>query len=153
MDEIKRCLINLLILFLAASCLGKCTSDNKHLKEKIAQETKQEQQETSQTSEDNTGDMKAYMREIQRRVKTNWDLPDNVLAERGYNNVKVAVKFTVSKDGRLVGKPEIVQSSGLDIADKKCLEAVEISAPFRPLPTFIKKDSVDIEFTFEAGKR
>jgi len=103
--------------------------------------------------DNSTTEIGRYMRDAQRRIKLNWDLPKNIMAEKGYDEVKVVVEFTVAKDGQLIDEPQIKQSSGLDIVDKRCIEAVQLTAPFKPLPEEIKKDNIKMEFTFEGRRR
>ena len=56
--------------------------------------------------------------------------------------------FTIAKDGRLLNV-KVVKSSGTPLADKAALAAVELTAPFRPLPSEFKGPSIDIQFTFD----
>lgn len=100
---------------------------------------------------DNRTELGRYMGEVQSRIKANWVIPPEVSAS-GIDYVKITVAFTVFKDGRLVGEPTIKQSSGVSKADELCIQAVKQTAPFKPLPPDIKKDYVDMEFTFEAAR-
>jgi len=83
-----------------------------------------------------------YMRDLEQRIKRNWTPP------KGDSSKRVVIKFTIGRDGRLLSH-KIVQSSGLPIADRAALSAIELTAPFRPLPPEHKGSSVDIEFTFD----
>lgn len=56
--------------------------------------------------------------------------------------------FTISKDGRLMGI-NTKRSSGIDSADAAARMAVERSAPFRPLPSEYRGNTVSVEFTFD----
>ena len=94
-----------------------------------------------------------YMANIQRNIKANWDLPQNIMKQEGYDEIKVVIAFHIAKDGSLLDKPIIKESSGLKIADIRCIEAVELTAPFRRLPSFINDESMGVEFTFEANRK
>ena len=87
-------------------------------------------------------DFGPYMRELQRRIKMNWDPP------KGDESKRVVLLFKIAKDGRLLSC-SVYKSSGLPSADKAALNAVQVSAPFRPLPPEYKNQSIDIQFTFD----
>ena len=87
-------------------------------------------------------DFGPYMRELQRRIKMNWDPP------KGNESKRVILLFKIAKDGRLLSV-RVSKSSGIQAADKAAIGAVEMTAPFKPLPPEFKGQSVDIQFTFD----
>lgn len=87
-------------------------------------------------------DFGPYMRELQRRIKMNWDPP------KGNESKRVVLLFKIAKDGRLLSC-SVFKSSGLPNADKAAINAVQATAPFRPLPVEFKGQSIDIQFTFD----
>ncbi|MFH0702971.1 MAG: TonB family protein [bacterium] len=87
-------------------------------------------------------DFGAYMAELQRRIKRNWEPP------RGNESKRVVLLFKVSKSGRLINL-RVQRSSGNPDADKAAISAVELAEPFRPLPPEYKGNDIDIEFTFD----
>ena len=87
-------------------------------------------------------DFGPYMRELQRRIKLNWDPP------KGNESKTVVLLFKIARDGRLISS-RVHRSSGLPSADQAALKAVELTAPFRPLPADFKGQSIDIQFTFD----
>ena len=87
-------------------------------------------------------DFGPYMRELQRRIKMNWDPPNGDASKR------VILLFKISKDGRLLSC-SVHKSSGLPKVDKAAIQAVQLSAPFKPLPDAYKGKSLDIQFTFD----
>lgn len=87
-------------------------------------------------------DFGPYMRELQRRIKMNWDPP------KGNESKRVVLLFKIAKDGRLLSV-RVFKSSGLPNADRAALSAVELTAPFRPLPAEFRGSSIDIQFTFD----
>ena len=87
-------------------------------------------------------DFGPYMRELQRRIKMNWDPP------KGNESKTVVLLFKIARDGRLLSS-RVSRSSGLPTADRAALKAVELTAPFRPLPADYKGQSIDIQFTFD----
>ncbi len=87
-------------------------------------------------------DFGPYMRDLQRRIKMNWDPP------KGNESKRVVLLFKIAKDGRLLSC-SVFKSSGLPSADKAAINAVQLTAPFRPLPVEYKGASIDIQFTFD----
>ena len=87
-------------------------------------------------------DFGPYMRELQRRIKMNWDPP------KGNESKRVVLLFKIAKDGRLLSC-SVFKSSGLQNADSAALNAVKLAAPFRPLPPEFKGQNIDIQFTFD----
>ena len=87
-------------------------------------------------------DFGPYMRELQRRIKMNWDPP------KGNESKRVVLLFKIAKDGRLLSC-SVFKSSGLQNADAAALNAVKLAAPFRPLPPEYKGANIDIQFTFD----
>ena len=87
-------------------------------------------------------DFGPYMRELQRRIKMNWDPP------KGNESKRVVLLFKIAKDGRLLSC-KVVKTSGVQAADRAAISAVELTAPFKPLPPEFKGQSVDIQFTFD----
>lgn len=87
-------------------------------------------------------DFGPYMRDLQRRIKMNWDPP------KGNESKRVVLLFKIARDGRLLSC-SVAKSSGLASADNAALNAVRLTAPFRPLPANFRGASVDIQFTFD----
>lgn len=87
-------------------------------------------------------DFGPYMRELQRRIKMNWDPP------KGNESKRVVLLFKIAKDGRLLSC-SVFKSSGLQNADNAAINAVKLAAPFRPLPPEYKGANIDIQFTFD----
>lgn len=87
-------------------------------------------------------DFGPYMRELQRRIKMNWDPP------KGNESKRVVLLFKIAKNGSLLSC-SVFKSSGLPSADKAAINAVQLTAPFRPLPADFKGQSIDIQFTFD----
>lgn len=87
-------------------------------------------------------DFGPYMRELQRRIKLNWDPP------KGNESKRVVLLFKIGRNGQLLSN-RVYKSSGLQSADRAALNAVSISAPFRPLPANFRGQSIDIQFTFD----
>lgn len=101
-------------------------------------------QETQNAVNDNQPPtyMKTYMRELQRRIKMNWEPPIE-----GRDKV-VEILFKVAKDGSLLSY-EIQKSSGITEVDRAAVNAIKLTAPFRPLPEEYKGQTLEILFTFD----
>jgi len=115
---------------------------NLYLNRQINKPVLSEYREKFQTTQKNEPDFGPYMRELQRRIKHNWHPP------KGNESRRIIVLFKVSKAGKLLSL-KTIKSSGVFAADVAALKAVNISAPFRPLPKECKDKSVDIQFTFD----
>ena len=87
-------------------------------------------------------DFGPYMRELQRRIKMNWDPP------KGNESKRVVLLFKIARDGRLLSA-RVFKSSGVPNSDRAALNAVELTAPFKPLPADFRGSSIDIQFTFD----
>lgn len=102
-------------------------------------------------------DFGPYMAEVTRRIKRNWQ------PLRSERSKKVVVEFYIARDGMLVndrGEPvelsvniadavKVLRSSGDRNTDMMAIEAIRLSAPFKPLPPQEKADLVPINFTFD----
>lgn len=83
-----------------------------------------------------------YMRDLEARIKRNWNPP------KGDQSKRVVLLFKIGRDGRLLSI-QTVKSSGQPLSDAAAKAAVELTAPFKPLPPEFKGSSIDIEFTFD----
>ena len=83
-----------------------------------------------------------YMKNLEQRIKRNWTPP------KGDSSKRVVITFTIGKDGRLLNA-RVTKSSGVPLADRAAMSAIELTAPFQPLPPEFKGQSVPIEFTFD----
>lgn len=96
---------------------------------------------TQPSKEVSKPDFGPYMGDMQRRIKQTWSPP------KGFRGKRVVVKFKLARDGT-IRDISILESSGMPIADKSAIHAVEKAVPFRHLPES-SPDEVDIQFTFD----
>lgn len=101
-----------------------------------------QQNSLSQTQTSSEVDFGPYMRELQRRIKMNWDPP------KGDENKRIVLLIKIAKDGRLLSC-SVLKSSGIPNADKAAINAVHLASPYRSLPSGYKGTSIDIQFTFD----
>ena len=87
-------------------------------------------------------DFGPYMRDLQRRIKMNWNPP------KGNESKQVVVLFKIAKSGQLLSS-KVTKSSGDTATDQAALNAIMLTAPFRPLPADFAEQSIDIQFTFD----
>ncbi len=87
-------------------------------------------------------DFGPYLAELQRRIRRNWQPPEDK------QDKTVILLFTIARDGRLLNV-SVKRSSGYGNADSAARQAVERSAPFRPLPAEFRNKSINVEFTFD----
>ncbi|MCM1339294.1 MAG: TonB C-terminal domain-containing protein [Muribaculaceae bacterium] len=97
---------------------------------------------TQSTAVKDNVDFGPYMREMQRRIKSNWNPPQDKFSR------KVTLLYEIKKSGE-VTNVSIVQSSGNKKMDKSAIKALEAASPLRPLPAEFKEDSVKVQFTFD----
>lgn len=83
-----------------------------------------------------------YIAELQRRIKNNWRPPSDSQTKR------IVAVFSVGRAGNLVGIT-IKQSSGTPLADQAAVQAIQVSAPFKPLPPNYRGNTIDVLFTFD----
>lgn len=105
-------------------------------------ENKPESSETSNNETKQNVDWGPYMKDVERRIKKNWTPP------KGNSSKHAVVTFTVGRDGRVLSN-KVTKSSGNPLVDKAAIDAIYLAAPFKPLPTEFKGQSVPIEFTFD----
>ena len=97
---------------------------------------------TAFASNSTTPDFGPYMREVQWKIKKNWEPP------KGTEPQSAVALFKIHKDGN-VSNIQIIKSSGIKEYDDKAITAIQLTAPFRPLPQEYTQNSVDIQFTFD----
>lgn len=87
-------------------------------------------------------DFRPYMKELQQKIKSNWNPPKDSIDK------KVILLFKINKKGELMSC-EVYKSSGSINLDQSAIEAVKQAAPFNPLPSNYKKENIDIQFIFD----
>ena len=97
---------------------------------------------TAFASNSTTPDFGPYMREVQWKIKKNWEPP------KGTETQSAVALFKIHKDGN-ISNIQIIKSSGIKEYDDKAITAIQLTAPFRPLPQEYTQNSVDIQFTFD----
>lgn len=135
----------ILIIFIAVALTLPTLIKNVR-KNKLEHQT----QSSIQTSYDNTQKntpsaekmFDLYMQELSPSIKGNWHPPKS--AEKN----QVIVLFKIGKNGELLHNA-VIKSSGIDNFDNAALKAVNLTAPFKPLPSEFKEKSVDINFSFD----
>lgn len=86
-------------------------------------------------------DFNTYMRNLQTKVKENWEPP------KGTKSTRVVLLFKVDKKGNILN-PKVLKSGGEEY-DKAALEAVKKSSPFEPLPKEYKGKTVEVQFSLD----
>lgn len=87
-------------------------------------------------------DIAPYMKEIENRIKSNWHPPTCD------KSMHVVLQFKVLKDGT-INSIDVLESSNFYALDLTAKRALSVSAPFPPLPSSFKGDSIDIQFSFD----
>ncbi|MGN0031563.1 MAG: energy transducer TonB [Candidatus Gastranaerophilaceae bacterium] len=87
-------------------------------------------------------DFGPYMRNMQRKIKSNWNPPKKDKSE------KVVLLYTLNLKGE-VQKCTVIKSSGSEDTDNAAKDALYKSAPFGKLPSEYKGKSIDVQFTFD----
>ncbi len=85
--------------------------------------------------------LKPYIKELHKKIKNNWH-PELSAATR-----RTVVILKIKKDGTLLSY--IIKTSSLNKEfDNSAIKAINMSAPFSPLPENFDQDFVNIEYTF-----
>lgn len=87
-------------------------------------------------------DFSAYTKYVERRIKMYWEAPE------GSENKTAVIFFKIGKDGKLLSR-SIRKSSGISKYDQSAINAIELAAPFKPLPVNYKASDYPINFTFD----
>lgn len=87
-------------------------------------------------------DFNPYMKNLQKKIKQNWNPP------KANRSKRVVVLFKLDKSGNLK-KLKIFKTSGVKSADDAAIAAISRSIPFEPLPSRYHGKTVDIQFTFD----
>jgi periplasmic protein TonB len=82
-----------------------------------------------------------YIAELNRRIDQSWQ---RISLDKGR---RAEVKFVVDRQGQLA-QLQLVRSSGDDEADRSALRAVQISAPFDPLPQGATENYLIVNINF-----
>jgi periplasmic protein TonB len=71
-----------------------------------------------------------------------------------FGSLKAIVYFQINRDGTIDNDIRISQSSGNDGFDQNAIKAVELAAPFKPLPKDFKDNTLSVyfEFKYHSGK-
>lgn len=138
----------ILVVILSLLCLitGTCLAFNidpgseNHKKFPEIFQTKKEHH--PKLSKDEEADFGPYMRNLQKKIKTNWNPPKN------NESNQIVLLFKIAKNGSLLSSSVLKTSDNPDV-DKAAKEALLKSAPFEKLPDSYKGKSVDVQFTFD----
>lgn len=87
-------------------------------------------------------DFGPYIQVIEKKIKTNWHPP------KENENKEVILQFKILKDGK-IDSIKIIKSSNFSAMDLAAERALKVSAPFPPLPSAFKEESIDIDFLFD----
>ncbi len=97
---------------------------------------------TEKSNVDNPEIFSAYMRDMQRKIKSNWEPPTKDVSK------STTLFYSINKDGSLK-RYSVLKSSGDRKFDNAAIKALRTSSPFRPLPKDFKGEYVDVQFTFD----
>ena len=92
----------------------------------------------------------AYFSKVREKIKAAWTYPSTA-GERGIEG-EVVVEFRIAKDGNLESTA-VRRSSGAPILDEYSMRAVQIAAPFPPVPDDVAKETLTIDSTFRYALR
>ncbi|RMG56440.1 MAG: TonB family protein, partial [Acidobacteria bacterium] len=77
------------------------------------------------------GPVGAYLAYLERTIYRYWQIPPeaNLLTQ----SVSLTIEFEIAKDGRLLSL-RLYNSTGMRSLDRAAMRAIQMAAPFRPLP-------------------
>lgn len=86
-----------------------------------------------------------YFTNMRKAIELVWNYPMDA-ARRGMQG-EVGVEFIINKDGSL-SRVRVIKSSGYKILDDAIVEALELAAPFSPLPDSLDKERLLVTGSF-----
>lgn len=92
-------------------------------------------------------DFGAYLKEIEKRVKSFWQYPEGVSGSH-----QVYLRFALDRAGKLV-RVEVLDSTDSEL-DSSALQAMKRASPFPPIPDNLKQlagEDLGIRFTIDLG--
>lgn len=89
--------------------------------------------------------IRSYIKNVNRKLKKNWNLPENEIKS------KVIVNFDIDADGTVTDY-QIVKPSDDESITNSIIEAIELTSPF-PNLSKLDLDHLMIQVTFKKGKR
>jgi len=92
-------------------------------------------------------DFKPYLQRILASVKRNWQSVIPESAKRGQVRGRVAVQFTVSRDGKILSL-KIASPSGMEALDLAAIAGISASNPLPPLPAEYNGLPIRLQFVF-----
>lgn len=92
-------------------------------------------------------DFVPYLRELHTKVSLKWCAVVPTVDYAKYANGKVAIEFTVRRDG-VITAIKVVDSSGDSVMDRAVWAGVATSSPFAALPADFKGDSIKVRLLF-----
>ncbi|MDR1327299.1 MAG: TonB C-terminal domain-containing protein [Heliobacteriaceae bacterium] len=90
----------------------------------------------------NEPDFVSYMKTLQKDIKANWKPP------KADENIRVVAQFKINKNGKL-SDLKLIKSSVNEEMNNAALEAINKTAPFKPLPEEFTGKSVTIQFSLD----
>ena len=87
-----------------------------------------------------------YFGSIKRAIEIEWQYPEPAL--RYGLQGKLMLQFAIRNNGELESAV-IVRSSGSHVLDEEAVRAVRAAAPFKPIPSWIGKNRIEIIASFE----
>lgn len=93
-----------------------------------------------QPPQNNEAYFNLYIRELESKIKINWDPPTATQSKQ------VVLLLKIAKDGKLLSV-RVFKSSGIPSFDRTALQAVQFAAPFSPLPAGFRGGTIDIQVT------
>lgn len=91
------------------------------------------------------GAIEEYRAYLEHAIQQRWQIPPE--ANLLNKSVSLTVEFVIAQDGRLLSL-RLYNSTGLRALDRAALRAIELAAPFRPLPSIFTTPSQVFTDTF-----
>lgn len=87
--------------------------------------------------------LSTWAKQVQRNVLRYWNAPGGVSVGN-----RTIISFTVSRDGQLLGEPQVAEPSGDAALDASGIQAVKVAAPYPPLPVGFSGSQQEVLFVF-----
>ncbi|GEM_PF-5753527 len=88
-----------------------------------------------------------YSNKIVGLIQSLWVFPD-IIKDSELSNLKIVVKLKISKNGKIIGTPVVIDKSGNEIFNDSALRAIEKLNNYNiPLPDIIRDNYMDLTIT------
>jgi len=95
--------------------------------------------------------LSSWGRLVQRKVEAVWRVPTGIIL--GADENRAVVSFFVSRDGQLIGEPQVISMGTNPVLAESGVRAIQLAAPFPPLPGTYPEPEQQVIYAFTLGNQ